>query len=86
MSTESEPLSTDLCQQMVPVQGQAVERKNAIEYLVTQLEEMEKEEKQVIDATTQFWESVVQAEQLEQFNTYFEDEEGKIATLRTSLR
>ena len=39
---------------------QAAERKITIEYLETQLEEMEKEAKKVTNATTQFWGSVFQ--------------------------
>ena len=57
-----------------------------MEDLVTQLEEMEQEAKKVTEETTQFWGSVVQDEQLEQLNTQMQEEEGQLATLKTSLR
>ena len=61
-------------------------RKSAIEYLATQLNEMEKEVKKVTDVTSQFQGSIVDDEQLAQLTTQLQEEEGDLATLKTSLR
>ena len=52
------------------------EQKSAIAYLETQLDEMEQEAKKMTDATTYFWESVVQDEQLAQLTKQLQEEEG----------
>ena len=41
------------------------ERKNAIEEVVAQIEELEKEAKKVIEPTIEFWGSIIQDAQLE---------------------
>ena len=61
-------------------------RKREIEYLATQLDEMEQEAKKVMDVTTLFWGSIVQDEQLAQLTTQLQEEEGKLTKLKTSLR
>ena len=63
-----------------------VEHKNIIEYLAMQLEEREKDEKQVMDVTTQFLGSVVQYDQLKQLNMQLQEAESQLDTLRTSLK
>ena len=60
---------------------QDTEHKSVIEYLATQLEEMDNKAKHVTDTTTHFWGSVVQDEQLEQLNTQLREGEGQLATL-----
>ena len=48
---------------------QVAEWKDSIEEIVTQFETMEQEAKTIMEATTQFWQSIVQDEQLNQLNT-----------------
>ena len=61
-------------------------RKGAIKDAATKLKESKKESKLIMDATMQIWGSVVQYEQLQQLNTQLEEEEVKLARMRTSLR
>ena len=61
-------------------------RKSAIEDVVTHLEEMKQEVKKVIDATMQFWGSVVQNEQLAQLTNELQEVEGQLPTLKMKLR
>ena len=42
--------------------------------------------KKVTDPTTQFWESVVQDEQLVQLTTHLQEAEGKMEKLKTTMR
>ena len=57
-----------------------------MEDVATQLEEMEQEEKKVIEVTTQFWGSVVHDKKLEQLTTQLQEAKGQLETLETSLR
>ena len=49
---------------------QVVERKDSIEEIMTQFETMEQEAKAIMEATTQFCQSIVQDEQLDQFTMH----------------
>ena len=44
---------------------QVIERKASIEEIMTQFETMEQEAKTIMEATTQFWHSIIQDEQLD---------------------
>ena len=46
---------------------------------------MEQEAKTTMEVTTQFWQSVVQYEQLDQLAGQVQEAEGQLATLKTSL-
>ena len=52
---------------------------------MAQFETMEQEAKEIMEATTQFWQSVVQDEQLNQLTMQVQEAEGQLMTLKTSL-
>ena len=52
---------------MVP--EKVTKRKTSIEEISTQLGTMEQEAKTIMEATTHFWQSIVQDEQLDQLTT-----------------
>ena len=64
---------------------QITEQKNTIEELVAQLEAMEQEAKMIADETTQFWQSVVQDDQLEQLAKQAQEADTQLVTLKTLL-
>ena len=65
---------------------QVAERKNSIEEITTQFGTMEQEVKTVMEATTQFWQSIVQDELLDLLTVQVQGAEGKLTTLKTSLK
>ena len=57
-----------LVQPMTPAK-QVANRKSSIEYITTQFESMDQQAKTIMEVTTQFWQSIVQDEQLDQLTT-----------------
>ena len=52
---------------------------------MTQFETMEQEAKTIMEATTQFWQSVVQDELLDQLTAQVQEVEGQLKMLKTLL-
>ena len=65
---------------------QVAKRKSPIEDIATKFESMEKDTKTIMEATTQFWQSVVQYEQFNLLTAQVQEAEGQLMTLKTSLR
>ena len=63
-----------------------MERKTSIEEITTQFGTMEQEAKTMMEATTQFWKSIVQDEQLDQLTVQVQEVEDQLTTLKTSLK
>ena len=57
-----------------------------IEEIAVQFEIMEQEAKTIMEEMTQFWQSIVQDEQLDQFTKHVQEAEGQLTSLKTSLR
>ena len=55
---------------------QVAQRKSAIDDIATHFEEIKQEAKKIMEATTQFWGSVVQDEQLEQLTKQLQEAEN----------
>ena len=66
--------------------NQVAETKSSIEDIATKFESMEHEAKTIMEATTQFWQSIVQDEQLDHLPTQVQEAEVQLTTLKTSLR
>ena len=66
--------------------GQVSEWKSSIEDIVTQFDDMEKYAKNVMEATSQFWGSVVHDEQWEKLTTKLQEADNQLAMLKTTLR
>ena len=52
----------------------------------TQLDELEKDAKKFTDSTMQVWGSIVPNEHLEKLTVRLQEEDGKLVSLKTSLK
>ena len=56
------------------------------EEIATQFDEMEQDAKNIMEATTQFWGSVIHDEQLEKLTIHLQEVKNQLETLKTTLR
>ena len=65
---------------------QVTEQKSVIEEIATYFEETKQDAKNIMEATTQFWGSVIQDEQLEQLTKKLQEAENQLEMLKTTLK
>ena len=65
---------------------QVAERKASLEEIATQFSHMKQEAKFIMEETTQFWQSIVQDEQLDQLTVQVQEEEGQLKTLNSIVK
>ena len=61
---------------------QVAEHKTSIEEISTQFGILEQEAKTIMEMTTQFWQSIVQDEQLDQLTEQVQEAEGQLTLLK----